>query len=747
MVFTAPQMADMFAAMKSGDHLLGGYQTDGAHELGLGLSLPFLGFQSWFWMRAALNARHGYRDADRPTNRHWQLRWAPRLTIVPIVFIAISPVFPWVTSSLPLSNVPVIGVGVALVACLVLGLAGWHLRRRKLVGPRSSRPMPTCRTGRLFVAAPGGVGASTCALAAALGLALVAYLWPSIVNGWLHTPTAAFLALGCLVAANSVALAFLRDISDASLRFLQWLWGRSTIAIDGVSDVLGLVALIAVPFIGSSAAEFAGHYDVEFKRWNSTDPRPDINEAMGTYRTCHGGGTTTLPAIIVALEGGASRSAVWSLSAMRMLDERTGGAFGRHLFAISGVSGGSLGAATYSLAQEGKFRGRKAVPTNNEQLGFWKDSSTADGLVELARADLLSSSIARLFTTDAFLGLPWRGESLALAFEDHWRKHWKREGDKPEIPNFISLRDESACLPHVILNGVDVADGGRLLTSTLKFEGLEKGASEWLNPFSPAIDVLTRVRGDISMASAVLNSARFPIISPPGRMKFETANNEPARDRMVIDGGVFENLGVRSARELAESLRNGNSKLEPIVVVVSNDVELDESQEPPSHCLEAAGEKEAGEKGAEQLRNKYLASVRRNTRAVAVPEFLTSVLGLYNTRRGHALGEIAMLRAQLCKDPVRLFQFNLPRPDTASSESAPMNWVLNENACRFILGKAPLGKYNQKAAERLRLTLGDLNVATRTSASNDEEAKRERENFDASCSAQPSDPVRLRYID
>ena len=60
-VYLAPQMADMFAALRS---------TSRWHEAQLGLGVLVLGLQSWFWQRAALNARGGYRDADAPPTYH-----------------------------------------------------------------------------------------------------------------------------------------------------------------------------------------------------------------------------------------------------------------------------------------------------------------------------------------------------------------------------------------------------------------------------------------------------------------------------------------------------------------------------------------------------------------------------------------------------------------------------------------------------------------------------------------------------
>jgi hypothetical protein len=161
--------------------------------------------------------------------------------------------------------------------------------------------------------------------------------------------------------------------------------------------------------------------------------RPDVAAAVKAYIRCHANETARIPAIVAA-EGGASRSAAWTLSVMRMLDARTGGAFGTHLFAVIGVSGGSLGAMTYALAQRVYFPLSQEASAPERQVAFWGSPKVAKGLVELARADLLSPAIARLFTSDVLLGLPQRGPALEQALEHHWR--WEEGFD---------LGDAAAC--------------------------------------------------------------------------------------------------------------------------------------------------------------------------------------------------------------------------------------------------------------------------------------------------------------
>jgi hypothetical protein len=53
------------------------------------------------------------------------------------------------------------------------------------------------------------------------------------------------------------------------------------------------------------------------------------------------------PLILMASAGGASRAAYWTGTVLRAFDDRTEGTFFDHVFAISSVSGGTLGAVGY----------------------------------------------------------------------------------------------------------------------------------------------------------------------------------------------------------------------------------------------------------------------------------------------------------------------------------------------------------------------------------------------------------------
>ena len=105
----------------------------------------------------------------------------------------------------------------------------------------------------------------------------------------------------------------------------------------------------------------------------------------------------------------------------------------------------------------------------------------------------------------------------------------------------------------------------------IKFDSNEAPAKP-LNPFGER---------DFSLATAVTNSARFPVISPAGTVSCErpdpgflgrignffTGGNREIIDH-IVDGGYFENFGATSAMNLARALETFG--LAPVVLVISN---------------------------------------------------------------------------------------------------------------------------------------------------------------------------------
>jgi hypothetical protein len=94
------------------------------------------------------------------------------------------------------------------------------------------------------------------------------------------------------------------------------------------------------------------------------------------------------------------------------------------------------------------------------------------------------------------------------------------------------------------------------------------------------------------------------------------------------------------------------------------------------------------------------------------PEGLAPLLGLNATRGAHGQDALHIVRRHYCETAAtkieslpRMIHIALPRPQ--EGESAPLNWVLNESAVRFL--REPLKtEFNRNQAAILRATLQAL---------------------------------------
>ena len=770
-----------------------GAPTNLRAALAFGLSATLLGLCGSYWTRAALMASRGVDDAQRRHAKRepsegephaaewaWADEWAPRAALVIAALIAAAPLLiEWMGDRSGLEDVPLLAVaiGVALVAW-AFALACCRCRLG-LAGTSGAWPwMWSTRTFGILAAAPLGWPLALALLLLSAAASLVVVLRPEAVEKAFATPTAAVLALALSIGPMVIALAVLRDIASVVLaalraavvgptrRFLHrlsdWSLWKRPIEVEAASPIgLGLLLLclfvlpplfvdendvykIRLVQYGQAGGLKAARLDEARGPCAPRGPdeedtraglrRPCITEALAAWRDARIASghpaDRPLPVVIVAAEGGASRAAAWMLSAMRMLDEQTDGAFGRHLFAISGVSGGSLGAVTYLQALRSHPRADGGLD--------WRHPRVNAALREIASGDLLSTSIATYFLNDTFgrflasaAGTD-RAVALEFAFERHWASPDGLNMEGPRNRHGLVAASEAGGprLPHLLLNGTDRATGRRVITSTIRFDPAD-------DLFAASDDLLGILGADVPAATAVTNSARFPYVSPAGRF-----TDAQAVRRQVLDGGYFENYGARTAAELARKVAEvgGPMNLEPIVVVVSNDAEAlrgaetDEDRRarlglrlrsappasPPLEEATVACPDRPRDPGAVAIGSVPLypphdprrplpvdtaERLNRKQSGRFVSELVAPLLGLYATRGAHGQDALHALRRALCPAaddgaPRRMFHLALPRPDHPG-EAAPMNWVLNSKARYFLLDVAPNLVFNQRQARAL----------------------------------------------
>ena len=254
------------------------------------------------------------------------------------------------------------------------------------------------------------------------------------------------------------------------------------------------------------------------------------------------------------------------------LELATHGQFSRRLFAISGVSGGSLGGAAF-VAELGAETGCNAP-----------DGANARNCARrVLKGDFLSPVVAYLLFPDFFQRfipfLPIRAFDRARALERSWEASWaETHRGSAANPFARSFHDLSAArAPRLFLNATRVETGKRVLVSPARFDEDEM----------PEVDDLLAVgtkAWSMPLSTAVHLSARFAYVSPAAKICKDAAEScdlDGVWGR-VVDGGYHENSGAQSAAGVLRALRRaarefeaaqppGRTRIEPHVVVITND--------------------------------------------------------------------------------------------------------------------------------------------------------------------------------
>ena len=271
--------------------------------------------------------------------------------------------------------------------------------------------------------------------------------------------------------------------------------------------------------------------------------RPELGRAFREWLSRRQGeceGCAEVPVYLVAAEGGGIRAAYWTAVVLaRLADERPEVA--RRIFAIAGVSGGSVGAAVYAALVRDAAAG---------SLGCAAAEAGRGGLERCAERALggpfLAPTLAKLVAPDFaqwFVPVPVRSFDRAWALEDAWAAAYRDATGRDTLGGAFleAWPGPSAGVPALLLVGAHVQTGRRLVASPFR----------WTSADLPDTDDLLAVLGaDVPLATAAHNSARFAYVSPAGRLR--TADGQ---DRgHVVDGGYFENSGAATVRNLLRAL-------------------------------------------------------------------------------------------------------------------------------------------------------------------------------------------------
>lgn len=277
------------------------------------------------------------------------------------------------------------------------------------------------------------------------------------------------------------------------------------------------------------------------------------------------------PLFIICAEGGGVRAAYWAARLLAYLEDTTRKypdlyvPFSSRVVAISGVSGGSLAAATF-----GALLDRNPITDGQKGDPDWFYEHVANFLGRDHLSAPLASA-ALIDTTQRFLPFSLfnqrdRAVGLERAWEDAWcqslqsidknskgfcnfdddfRILWRNRGNPYDEP----LKDRKRWMPSLFFNGTSVELGGRIVVSDCLIpSGDYPGAQDALNLLKlrrlGKDDTLTILDpGLFRLSTAVNFSTRFPGISPSGEIP-PGGKQPPQR---VVDGGYYDNSGARTA--------------------------------------------------------------------------------------------------------------------------------------------------------------------------------------------------------
>jgi hypothetical protein len=243
--------------------------------------------------------------------------------------------------------------------------------------------------------------------------------------------------------------------------------------------------------------------------------------------------TTKFPVYIVLSNGGASRAGKWVSSVLSHLQDESyrrdpSNTFDKHILAIAGASGGSVGNCVYYSLLKEKLK--------NDSINFATHSN------DFFESDFLTFTLARLLGPDLIrhvvpIPMDDRAAALERALENSYSPLLNQYfGDQ-----FSNVIDYSGKLPILYINSTQVDNGmPGVITSVM------------LSDSSQRQDILALVdstskkdgHGDLKLSTAAILSSRFPYVSPAGKIF----------DRYFVDGGYFDNSGAGTVLELIQDL-------------------------------------------------------------------------------------------------------------------------------------------------------------------------------------------------
>jgi hypothetical protein len=514
---------------------------------GFVLTVIFLALQSWYWARQLL--RVDYPQLQELGERHERLElWTPRILGALAFLIAIAALVRALFRYGPdagrvRTNIL---VTVAILAVLLILFLIFVVKRRRNQPPR-----------RVNRESPFGA-VTKWILRVTLLIALAFLVWTAI------SPVTAGL-----VFPSPPLLMFSAALWVAIGSWLVFWIDRYRVPLIGTLLLLAIVfslwmdnhAVRTLPAPSFARHNVAATFNDWYARLHAKYP-----------------GEGRHPVFIVATEGGGIRAAYWTAAVLTALQDRAP-AFADHTFAISSVSGGSVGTAVFTALVADKNR-QQAVDDCDEmrdaatraKLRFAAQQILSYDALAPTLASMLHADLAQRFLPVAFI--PDRQRALEHGWERGWRTHVVPRDDflgSGVLQMYAANTDR--LMPSIFLNGTSVERGSRLIASNCLIDK---------NEIQDARDLFNELGADMPLSTAAGNSARFTYVSPAGSV--HVMGGDIAEH--VVDGGYFENSGAQTAADVVRTLfANADGKGFEVVLIIIHFTETPPPGVPPESFM------------------------------------------------------------------------------------------------------------------------------------------------------------------
>ena len=637
--------------------------TGAVSLIGVASVALFAGIAAWFSLGRSGNATV-WDNNYRPSWHHLVVtNIAALLSLVKDEQESIAPLWPAIVGSLAWSIAGLFaGIAFTLELASVLGTLGAVYFAISILVP---------------VAAIASISARRTRIPVLTMLALAPFVLPALYGRLLYTREATLIVCCILVLCAVVQLFRHRPFAGAIAICISGSLGY--LALTGTGGRLGVPHEVRSVLNADKSPRACGNdgkstctreLTTELSRWlDQAGPR---SEKVTNY------------AVFVSAAGGGLRAGYWSASILARLYDCVPN-FSHKLVAISGVSGGSLGAGLYvALARDeqknkiSRGSGDCAERPINVLDAQSPTRSMQSKLDDFFKNDFLAPAITSLFFKDlpqALIPLqiiPDRAAMLEQAFEQAWRLACEARTHGPSCydgeqfkQSFFNVRDSPEWNPLLFFNGTHEETGKRTITSHVRINQ---------ESFFDAFDFFDLNRKDISLSTAVLNSARFPFVSPAGAITRSAESGLVELTGHIIDGGFFENNGATTLQEVVDStikFLNEREKLaqwKPLVIEIVNDVGIQE--------MDLA--RRRNEIFERPMDRPLPVSVNPGEQAQIANQLLSTALGLYATRTARGILASKMLADFVVQKSGGAFvQFRLcphMRP------SPPLGWLLTEQS-------------------------------------------------------------------